>query len=82
MKDKDKIQCPICESIINTKTVGFFKCKFSVSGEYLLENGKNTINYSKTFSVNQNNGITVFKSGEEHVVNWVKLIFKINEIYN
>ena len=82
MKEKDKIQCPICESIIDTKTVGFFKCKTYVSGEYFFENGKNTINFSETFSVNQKNGITVFKYDEEHEVNWAKLIFKIEEYYD
>ena len=82
LEDKDKIQCPICESIINTKTVGFFKCKISVNGDYLPKNEKITINFSKLFSVNQNDGLIVFKSDKDHLVNWVKLIFKINEFYD
>ena len=82
VEDKDKIQCPICESTINAKTIGLFKCKVLVSGEYLLENAKNTTEYSDTFSVNQDNGITVFKSDDGHEINWAKLIFKIEEYYD
>ena len=80
IKEKDEIFCPKCESIIVTKTVGFYMCKYKIYGRK-YENGsimpfENSIDESK--DVNTLKYFDPDKNGESM---FVELTFEILSYY-
>ena len=77
IKDKEDFFCPVCESYIKPKTVGFYQCKYRISGKK-YENGN-----IKVFNVTgeAKNTFKYYdpkKNGEATVI---ELIFEILQYY-
>ena len=79
LDSRSKINCPICQSFIDAKTIGIYKCCITIKGKYFQNNICE--NYAKSFSVNDEDGVTEFKYGDENDAIWTELIFRIDSYY-
>ena len=80
IESRNKIKCPICSSFIDAKTIGIYKCSITIKGKYFQNN--TCENYLKSFSVNDEDGITEFQYGDENDSIWIELIFRIDWYYS
>ena len=50
IKERDNIECPICGSIIASKTLCFYLCEYKIKGRKVVNNGLEEFEFSKKAS--------------------------------
>lgn len=80
IKDREELFCPECESLMSPKTVGFYLCKFRISGKKI--EGQNEVNFQNMDD--EANNINSFKYFDPELngeTKMTELIFEVLEYF-
>jgi hypothetical protein len=75
IEQRENMLCPICKSIIKSKTIGFYKCEYQIIGKK-IEEGK-LKQYDSKPKETKNDNFEYFDSNENGEVEWTRLVIYI-----
>jgi len=72
IEERENMKCPICNSLIKAKTIGFYKCEYQIIGRKINEEGK-LIEYDSKPKETKDDNFEYFSPDENGEVEWTKL---------
>ena len=82
IKERNKLFCPECGSLIDPQTVGFYLCKYRIYGKKVNDNNKRIEDFKIPIAEARNpNGFTYFDSDLNGKTMMFELIFEVIEYF-
>ena len=75
IEQRENMKCPMCKSIIKTKTIGFYKCEYQIIGKKIEEGEPK--NYDSKPKETKDDNFEYFDPDENGEVEWTKMIIYV-----
>ena len=73
IEERENMKCPICNSVIKAKTIGFYKCEYQIIGRKINEEGQ-VKEYDSKPKETKDDNFEYFSPDENGEVEWTKFL--------